>query len=76
MDEPALPPMRSVNADVEDFPATDEGRASFWTVAPDDEVPRSARRAFVRLGTTAFLACRRPVTRPRVGIKATEGHPT
>jgi hypothetical protein len=33
MDEPALPPMRSANADVEDFPATDKGRGSYWTDA-------------------------------------------
>jgi hypothetical protein len=64
MDEPALPPMRSVNANVEDFPAADEGRGSYWTDAPGNEVPASARRAFVRLAAARFLAPRQPVTPP------------
>jgi hypothetical protein len=64
MDEPALPPMRSVKANVEDFPAADEGRGGYWTDAPGNEVPESARRAFVRLATAPFLAPREPVTAP------------
>ena len=58
MDEPALPPMRSVNADVEDFPAADEGRGSYWTDTPGEEVPEPAWRAFVRARKAVFLALR------------------